>query len=129
MGGGEDGEERKRRLHALRERLVAGTSEERVQPDEPPGTHADGLQRTGEHGRIAGVPAVAQDDDDRAAVDEPTPVRLEGGESFADARATTDLTTVFSFTKGARKFRTIPAPQGFADFINDTRPQTPPDDD
>src|SRR5436305_14687024 len=87
VGRGEDGEVWQRRLHPLRERLVAGASQERIQPDEPPRAHAECLQRTGELGRIARVPAVAQDDHYRAAVDEPTPLGLEGGEAGADAGA------------------------------------------
>src|SRR5262249_35791737 len=53
----------------------------------------------------------------------------EGGLTFADARTQTDLTSFFKLSHTPRKFVTIPAAKGAAFFINDTRPQTAPDDD
>jgi phospholipase C len=53
----------------------------------------------------------------------------EGALTFADARATTDLKTFFKLGHPARIFRTIAAPMHADYFINDTRPQTAPDDD
>ena len=53
----------------------------------------------------------------------------EGALSFADSRATTDLTAFFKLQKAPRAFKTIIAPKGAEFFINDTRPANDPDDE
>jgi hypothetical protein len=53
----------------------------------------------------------------------------EGSLNFADARATTDLTSFFQLNQSAQSFQTIPAPLKAEFFINDKRPPTDPDDD
>ena len=52
----------------------------------------------------------------------------EGALTFADARATTDLSQFFNLRQAPRVFTTIPAPYDAAYFIHDTRPSTDPDD-
>ncbi|MGO9087910.1 MAG: alkaline phosphatase family protein [Terriglobales bacterium] len=47
---------------------------------------------------------------------------------YADARAD-DLSDCFDFFQPARDFKTIPAPVSAADFLNDPRPPTDPDND
>ncbi|MBA3912850.1 MAG: hypothetical protein H0X25_03100, partial [Acidobacteriales bacterium] len=52
----------------------------------------------------------------------------EGALTFADSRSTTDLTTFFNLNQVPRVFVNIAAPKNASDFINDTSPQTDPDD-
>jgi phospholipase C len=53
----------------------------------------------------------------------------EGALTFADARATTDLTSFFNLNQAARPYGTVAAKVGAAFFINDKTPPTDPDDD
>ena len=53
----------------------------------------------------------------------------EGVLNFADARAQTDLTAFFGSANGPRGFKSIKSPLDATFFINDKRPQTPPDND
>jgi phospholipase C len=53
----------------------------------------------------------------------------EGALSFADARATTDLTTFFKLNRTPRPFKSIIAPKGPEYFLDDSRPATDPDDE
>jgi len=53
----------------------------------------------------------------------------EGALSFADARATNDLTSFFNLNGGMRRFQLINSPLKAGFFINDKRPPTDPDDD
>ena len=53
----------------------------------------------------------------------------EGMLTFADARATTDLTGFFNLKLRARAFHPISAPQGIQFFLDDESPMEPPDDD
>jgi phospholipase C len=53
----------------------------------------------------------------------------EGALNFADARATTDLTTFFNLNLRPRPFVPIPAPMDANYFLNDKTPPTDPDDD
>ncbi len=47
-----------RRLHAARQRLVAGRAEQRVQPDQPPAAAPQPRHLAGEHIRFAAIPSV-----------------------------------------------------------------------
>ena len=53
----------------------------------------------------------------------------EGALTFADARATTNLTNFFDLNQAARPFLNIHAQVGAAFFLNDKRPMTDPDND
>ena len=53
----------------------------------------------------------------------------EGALNFADARATSDLTEFFNLSQAPRTFTTISAPKGADFFVQDTRPDEPPDTD
>jgi phospholipase C len=53
----------------------------------------------------------------------------EGALTFADARASTDLTSFFDLGQAARPYGTVAAKVGAAFFINDKTPATDPDDD
>ena len=53
---------------------------------------------------------------------------MEGALTFADHRATNDLTLFFTLPT-ARPFKPIPSPLDAAFFLNDTTPPTDPDDD
>jgi phospholipase C len=53
----------------------------------------------------------------------------EGALNFADQRATTDLTEFFKLGQSPRKFAPISAPLKADFFLNDARPDEPPDDD
>ena len=52
----------------------------------------------------------------------------EGALNFADARATTDLTSFFDWNQPHRAFQHIVAPKDANFFLNDKRPMAPPDD-
>jgi phospholipase C len=52
----------------------------------------------------------------------------QGALNFADARATTNLTTFFTLTKAPRAFKTIKSKLDANYFINDTSLATDPDD-
>jgi phospholipase C len=52
----------------------------------------------------------------------------EGALAFADARATSDLTTFFKLAMAPRVFTTIPAPFDAHYFVNNKTPPTEPDD-
>src|SRR5438270_3846561 len=82
----EDGHVRERGLHAAGERLVARAAQEWIEPDEPATAGLDRLQRRSELGGVAGIPTVAEHDDDGAPVHQPGPVGVERGEAGADAR-------------------------------------------
>ena len=60
-----------RRLHAGRERLVAGRAGERVEPDEPVAVAPQAGRLGGDERRVAAVPAVRDDDDDAARAQRP----------------------------------------------------------
>ncbi len=49
--------------------------------------------------------------------------------TFADARATTDLKAFYNLGAAPRPFATIPSRRTAKDFVNDTSPLLPPDDD
>jgi phospholipase C len=53
----------------------------------------------------------------------------EGALDFADARASTNLTSFYDLTLKPRRFQTISAPRDAQYFINDKSPMTDPDDD
>jgi phospholipase C len=53
----------------------------------------------------------------------------EGALGFADARATTNLSTFYNLASQPRAFVTIPTSKSIQDFINDNSPLTDPDDD
>jgi len=53
----------------------------------------------------------------------------EGALTFADARATSDLTGFFNLNQPARPFLNVHAQVGAAFFLNDKRPMTAPDND
>jgi len=53
----------------------------------------------------------------------------EGALTFADQRATTDLTNFFDLERAPRTFSRISAPLGAEFFLNDKRPMEPPDTD
>ncbi len=53
----------------------------------------------------------------------------EGLLTFADARATTDLTSFFDLTQAPRTFGNVQTKVGAAFFLNDKTPPTDPDDD
>ncbi len=53
----------------------------------------------------------------------------EGMLTFADARATTDLTSFFNLTQAPRPFGIVQAKIGAAFFLKDKTPPTDPDDD
>jgi phospholipase C len=53
----------------------------------------------------------------------------EGSLTFADARASTDLTSFFNLNQAPRSYGTVPAAVKAAFFINDKTPPTDPDDD
>jgi hypothetical protein len=53
----------------------------------------------------------------------------EGALTFADARATSDLTRFFNLNDRPRPFHVVSCPLGVEFFINDRRPPTDPDDD
>src|SRR5918994_7920852 len=78
---------RERRLHAPRERLVAGMGLQRVEPDEAVGAAAQALHLGRELVGVAAVPAVREQDDDRAAADPPAVLAVERGERLADPGA------------------------------------------
>ncbi|MBA3914767.1 MAG: hypothetical protein H0X25_13165 [Acidobacteriales bacterium] len=52
----------------------------------------------------------------------------EGALTFADARSATDMKTFFNLRHVPRVFVTIASPKDADFFVNDTRPQTDPDD-
>jgi len=52
----------------------------------------------------------------------------EGALNFADARATTDLTSFFVWHQQPRVFKLIAAPKSAEFFLNDKRPMAAPDD-
>jgi len=53
----------------------------------------------------------------------------EGALTFADQRATNDLTGFFNLTQTPRPFQTIPAALNAAFFLNDKTAPVDPDDD
>ena len=53
----------------------------------------------------------------------------EGALHYADERATNDLTDFFDLTRAPRVFNTISAPLKATNFLNDSEPMEPPDDD
>ena len=53
----------------------------------------------------------------------------EGALTFADARATHDLTDFFHLGQMPRPFRTVPSKLNAAFFLNDKTPMSDPDDD
>jgi phospholipase C len=53
----------------------------------------------------------------------------EGSLNFADARATTNLSTFYNLSRTPRAFLAISSPKGAQFFIHDKTPMTPPDDD
>ncbi|HUK90095.1 MAG TPA: alkaline phosphatase family protein, partial [Blastocatellia bacterium] len=53
----------------------------------------------------------------------------EGALNFADARSETDLTSFYDLGLAPRPFRSIVTKKSIRSFLEDKRPQTPPDDD
>jgi len=53
----------------------------------------------------------------------------QGALTFADARATTNLTGFFNLSRAARVFQHINAPRDANFFLHDNRPMEPPDND
>ena len=80
-----------------RERRVAGRDLQRVDPDHPVGDAVEPHHLLGEHGRVAAVPAVGQDDDDRAprhATLAPVVVELRGARHRGGCRRSQSTTRV-----------------------------------
>ena len=78
---------RHRRLHAARERRVAGIGGERVQPHDPVRAALQPRHLLRQQLGVAAVPAVGQHDDERAAADAAAVHAVELGERLADAGA------------------------------------------
>src|SRR5439155_15252760 len=75
-------------FHAAGEGLVAGVGEEGVEPEDAVGASAQGAHLLGEEGRVAALPAVADDEDDRLAPQDAVGVlAVEGVEGAADVGA------------------------------------------
>src|SRR5688572_14063121 len=72
-------------LHAARERFVRRTAEQWIQPDQSPGPPLQLRKRLRKLRRIAGVPAVAQDDHYGTLIDASKPLGVECREAFANA--------------------------------------------
>src|SRR5882762_11819090 len=76
------------RLHPPRQRLVARRAEQRVQPDETRTAAPKAGELAAEQLRVAAVPSVGHDQDDRPmAHHAPRPRRVERAQRLADARA------------------------------------------
>ena len=76
-----------RRAHPARERFVVRRAGERVQPDETVAAVLQARDLAGQQGRIAPIPAVADEQDDRAAGQHAAaPAKVEFLERLADAR-------------------------------------------
>src|SRR5688572_21243490 len=87
VGGREVIDERQRRRHPARRRLVARVAQQRVQPDDLPGATLDATYGVGEQGGVAAVEPVAEYDDHGLAARARRQIALvEPGEAFADAR-------------------------------------------
>src|SRR5436190_12290193 len=86
VAGSEDVDERQRRRHPARQRLVGRVAEERVEPDDAAGAAFDAEELPGQELGLARVPAVGQDDHDRAPVHESRPFPVDLGERLADFR-------------------------------------------
>ena len=78
---------RKSGLHAARERLVARVSLQRVEPDQAVRAALQARHLGGQLLRLAAVPAVREQDDDRAAAEPAAVLAVERGERLADAGA------------------------------------------
>src|SRR6266511_1761067 len=78
---------RKRRLHAARERLVAGMGLQRVEPDEVVGAAAEARHLGGELVGLTAIPPVRQEHHDRPAAEAPAVLAVQRGEGLAYARA------------------------------------------
>src|SRR5262245_39629961 len=74
------------RLHAPGERLVRRTSEQWVEPDDSANPAAQIAQRRPQDGGIARVPAVAQDDERSAPIEESRPPDADRLDALADLR-------------------------------------------
>src|SRR5574341_1304848 len=82
--GGEDVDVGERHAHPLTDGLVPRTTEQGVEPDDPPRPALEIRHRPIEHVDVPGVPPVADDDDDRAGSEE---LAAEALEEAAQARA------------------------------------------
>src|SRR6185437_6051400 len=88
VGRGEEIDIRQRRGHAARRRRIALPAQQRIEPDDAP-RPALQLPHLGCKVRgLAGVIAIAHDDDHRARIEHACRVvAIEGGDALADARA------------------------------------------
>lgn len=80
-------DKRQRRLHTAREWLISGAAEERIQPHQSSRASLQLRERLRKLFRFAGVPSVAQNDNDRAAVNAPQPLRVERYETRTNPRS------------------------------------------
>src|SRR4051794_2917761 len=78
---------RKSRLHAARERLIPGVSLEWIEPDHAMRAAPEARHLGGELFRLAAVPAVREQDDDRAPAEPAAVLAVERGERLADPGA------------------------------------------
>ena len=75
----------KGRLHASRERLVVGRSQQRIQPDKPVTRPLQTAHFATKYFRIAPIPAVGDQQHDRPAVEDATvPLHIERPQRFTD---------------------------------------------
>src|SRR5678816_2388806 len=81
-----------RRLHTPRQRLVSGRTKQRVQPDQPRAAASKPGELLREQLRIATIPSIGNDEDDRTVThDAACPRRVEPTQRLADARAATPV--------------------------------------
>src|SRR5687767_11692331 len=78
---------RKRGGHTARLGPIRRTAEQWVEPDDAAGPLANSGKVGRDQRRISGIPAVAHDDDDCPAIDEPRPACGERGERLPNARS------------------------------------------
>ena len=88
VSGREHIDKRQRRLHAACQRLIRGTTEKRIQPDQSAGALFQRRERRCELFGFASVPSVAKNDHYGAPVDAPQPLIIERCETRTDPRAT-----------------------------------------
>src|SRR5437016_12536379 len=73
------------RLHASRQRLVIGRSQQRIQPDESVARPLQAAHFDTKYFRIAAIPAVGNQKHDRPVVEDPTaPLDVERAQRLAD---------------------------------------------
>src|SRR5262245_29463220 len=87
VGRGEMIDQRQRRRHPARERLVRWIAEQRVEPDHPASQSLQRQHLVRQDLGLARVPAVRQQEDDRVTVHEVPPAPIEFLQALADSRA------------------------------------------